>query len=86
MSRYLIKLIRGWYRAYALLLYHSFYFVEGFMESKEILRKELLDLRTKLVLTKDVNLKIKLKEQIDSVRKSYTDLLVEEKGLKKRGR
>ena len=56
------------------------------MECKEILRKELLDLRTKLVLTKDVNLKIKLKEQIDSVRKSYTDLLVEEKGLKKRGR
>lgn len=63
-----------------------FLFCGGFYGSKEILRKELLDLRTKLVLTKDVNLKIKLKEQIDSVRKSYTDLLIEEKGLKKKGR
>lgn len=56
------------------------------MDDKEMLRKQLLDLRTQLILTKDANLRNKLQEQIDSVRKSYTDLLVEEKGLKKRGR
>lgn len=26
MNRYQIKLNKGWYRAFALLMYHSFYF------------------------------------------------------------
>ena len=48
------------------------------MNNREVFRKELLELRFKLMTTKDLALKEEINKQINDVKKSYSKMLLEE--------
>ena len=48
------------------------------MNNREVFRKELLELRFKLMTTKELALKEEINKQIDDVKKSYSKMLLEE--------
>ena len=57
------------------------------MDNKEKLRKALLDLELKLVMTKDNAQKEVIKRGIKEIKKEYSNILLEEiSGEKRRGR